>query len=98
MFTFVILVTFVGSGEVMLATELVLAMLAFERQEIDEAAVLSGTLVSNGEESGRRFGGSRHGCGYRGRVGQSELIYALTKCTRKPSLRQVRWCSGRGRV
>lgn len=38
---FVILVAFVGSGEVMVATELLFAMLTFERQEIDEVAVLS---------------------------------------------------------
>ena len=75
MFTFVVLVALVGSGEVMLATELVLAMLAFERQKIDDIAVLSGALVSNGEESRRRFGGSRHSCGYRSRANQSELIY-----------------------
>ena len=38
---FVVFLAFVGSGKVMLATELVLAMLAPERQEVDEVAVLS---------------------------------------------------------
>jgi len=37
---FVILLAFVGSGKVMLATELVVAMLTLERQEIDGVAVL----------------------------------------------------------
>lgn len=55
MLEFVILVAFVGSREVMVATELSLAMLAFERQEIDEVAVLSRTLVSDGEEPSRQF-------------------------------------------
>jgi len=68
----VILVAFVGSGKVMLATELVFAMLTLERQEIDEVAVLSGALVSNGEEPSRRFRGAGHacgqGCGMRARV------------------------------
>lgn len=63
MLVFVILVALVGSGEVMLATELLFAMLAFEREEIDEAAVLSGALVANCEESSRRFRGCSHGCG-----------------------------------
>jgi hypothetical protein len=67
---FIVLVTLVGCGKIMLATELLLAMLTFERQEIDEAAVLSGALVSNGEESSRRFGGCRHGCGTGARVSQ----------------------------
>jgi len=52
---FVILVAFVGGGEVMFATEPLFAMLTFERQEIDEVTVFSGALVSNGEESTRRF-------------------------------------------
>jgi len=60
---FVILVALVGSGEVMLATELLFAMLAFEREEINEATVLSGALVANCEESSRRFRGCSHGCG-----------------------------------
>ena len=60
---FVVLAALVGGGEVMLATEVLFAVLAFEGQEIDEAAVLGGALVSNGEESSRRFGGGRHGCG-----------------------------------
>ena len=47
----VILVALVGGGKVMIATELMFTMLAFERQEIDEVAVLGGTLVSNREES-----------------------------------------------
>lgn len=51
------------SGETMLATETLLAMLTFEGQEIDEATVLSGTLTSDGEESSRRCGVCSHGCG-----------------------------------
>ena len=51
MLTFIILVALVGSGEVVLATELLFAMLAFKGEEIDEAAVLSGALVPNCEES-----------------------------------------------
>ena len=35
----------------MFATELMFAMLTFERQEIDNVAVLGGALVSNREES-----------------------------------------------
>ena len=50
MFALVVFIALVRSGKIMLATELLVAMLAFERQEIDEVAVLSGTLVSNGEE------------------------------------------------
>ena len=38
---FVVFLAFVGSGKVMLATEFVFAMLAPERQEVDEVAVLS---------------------------------------------------------
>jgi len=41
MLALVILLAFVGSGKVMLATELVFAMLAPEWQEIDEVTVLS---------------------------------------------------------
>ena len=52
-FTFVILGAVVGSREVMLATELLLAMLAFEREEIDKVAVLGRTLVPDCEESTR---------------------------------------------
>ena len=70
MLTLVVLATLVGSGEVMLATELLFAMVTFERQEIDEVAVLGGALVSNGEEF------SRHGCGIGARVSRV-LIYAL---------------------
>ena len=50
MFALVVFIALVRSGQIMLATELLVAMLAFERQEIDEVAVLSGTLVSNREE------------------------------------------------
>ena len=50
MFALVVFIALVRSGQIMLATELLVAMLAFERQEIDEVAVLSGTLVSNCEE------------------------------------------------
>jgi len=64
MLKFVVLVALVGCGEIMVATELLFAMLAFERQEIDEAAVLSGALVSDGEESSRRFGCCSHGWWY----------------------------------
>ena len=63
MLEFVILVAFVGGGEVMVAAELSLAMLAFERQEIDEVAVLSRTLVPDGEESSRQFRSRSHSCG-----------------------------------
>jgi hypothetical protein len=63
MLELIVVGTFVGSGKVVLAAELLFAVLAFERQEIDEAAVLSGTLVSDGEESSRRFGVCGHGCG-----------------------------------
>lgn len=63
MLALVILLTFVGGRKVMLATELVFAMLTLERQEIDEVAVLSRALVSNGEEPSRRFGGGGHGGG-----------------------------------
>lgn len=48
---FIVLAALVGSGEVMLAAELLFAMLTFEGQEVDEAAVLGGALVSNGEEA-----------------------------------------------
>lgn len=41
-----------GTGELVLVTELLFAVAAFEGQEIDEATVLSGALVSDGEESG----------------------------------------------
>ena len=41
MLALVILLALVGSGKVVLATELVFAMLTFERQEIDKVAVLS---------------------------------------------------------
>jgi hypothetical protein len=57
---FVILVALVGGGKVMFATEIVFAMLAFEGQEIDEVAVLSGALVPDGEECSRVCG---HECG-----------------------------------
>lgn len=67
-FTFVILVAVMRSGEVMLATELLVAMLAFEREEVDEAAVLGGTLVPDCEESTRWFGGCGHGCSFGIRV------------------------------
>ena len=63
----------------MFAAELLFAMLAVERQEIDEVAVLSGALVSDGEEFFRLCG---HGCirGIGGRcVNLNKLIYALTK-------------------
>ena len=50
MFALVVFIALVRSGQIMLATELLVAMLAFERQEIDEVAVLSRTLVSNCEE------------------------------------------------
>ena len=50
MFALVVFIALVRGGQIMLATELLVAMLAFERQEIDEVAVLSGTLVSNCEE------------------------------------------------
>lgn len=60
-FTFVILGAVVGSWDVMLATELLLTMLAFEREEVDKVAVLGGTLVPDCEESTRRFGGCGHG-------------------------------------
>ena len=63
MLAFVILLTFVGGGKIMFATELVFAVLTLERQEIDEVAVLSGALVSNGEEASRRFSGGGHGGG-----------------------------------
>jgi hypothetical protein len=53
---FVILVALVGGGEVMFAAELLFAMLAVERQEIDEVAVLSGALVSDSEEFFRLCG------------------------------------------
>jgi len=61
MLMFVILVALVGSGEVVLATELVFTMLAFKREEINEVAVLSGALVPDCEESSRRFRGWGHG-------------------------------------
>ena len=51
MLALVILVAFVGGGKVVLAAELVLAVLTLERQEIDEVAVLGRALVSNGEEA-----------------------------------------------
>ena len=41
MLALVILLALVGGRKVMLATELVFAMLTFERQEIDKVAVLS---------------------------------------------------------
>ena len=63
MFALVVFIALVRSGKIMLATELLVAMLAFERQEIDEVAVLSGTLVSNGEEPSRRLRGCGHGGG-----------------------------------
>lgn len=58
---FVILVAAMRSRKLMLAAEILFAMLAFKRQEIDEAAVLSGTLVSDREESGRRCRSRSHG-------------------------------------
>lgn len=59
----IVLGAVVGSGEKVLPAELEFAVLAFERQEIDEAAVLSGTLVSNVEEPGRQIGVCVHGGG-----------------------------------
>ena len=77
MLTFVILVALVGSREVMLATELLFAMLTFEGQEIDETAVLSGALVSDCEKPGRRFRGCGHECGIGIRVsGEMRLSQA----------------------
>jgi len=77
----------------MLATEPAPAMLAFERQEIDEIAVLGGALVSNRKESSRRFGGCSHGCDLGIRASQgarpSKLIYALTRVDAQASY-QVR--------
>jgi hypothetical protein len=58
---FIILVATVRGRKPMLVAELLFAMLAFERQEIDEAAVLSGTLMANREESGRRCRSRSHG-------------------------------------
>ena len=79
----------------MLATELLLAMLAFERQEIDEVAVFCEALVSNGEESSR-FRGRSHGCGVGIRVRRqtmvrpSQLIYALANVDAQASAHQAR--------
>ena len=47
MFGLVVLVTFVAVNLVMVGTELERAVLAFERQEIDEMAVISRTLVTD---------------------------------------------------
>ena len=63
MLELIVLATVVRSGKVVLATELLFAVLAFERQEVDEIAVLSGTLVSNGEEPSRRLRCCGHGGG-----------------------------------
>lgn len=50
MLELIVLLALVRCGKVVLATELPFTMLAFERQEIDEATVLGGTLVSDVEE------------------------------------------------
>ena len=68
MLELIVLATVVRSGKIVLATELLFAVLAFERQEVDEIAVLSGTLVSNGEKPSRRL----RGCGHEGGNGISK--------------------------
>ena len=89
MLELIVLGALVGSGKIVLATELVFAVLAFERQEIDEVTELSGTLVSYGEESG--FVGCSHACGIGIRVTQARhprrrLIYALAQVDAQASL------------
>ena len=75
-----------GSGKIMLATEFLVAMLAFEREEVNKAAVLGGTLVPDCEESTRLFGGCGHGCsvGIRVRCALVCLYTPWPMWTRKP--------------
>ena len=64
----------------MLATELLFAVLACERQEIDEITVLRGALVSDCEKSGRRFRGCDHGYGIRIRVSEKMRLSQAYIC------------------
>lgn len=61
MFEFIVLGTVVRGRNLVLAAELLFAMATLVRQKVDEIAVLSGTLVSDCEEPGRRFRSCSHG-------------------------------------
>jgi len=52
--------TIAKNEKVTLVIELVFAMLALEREGIDEVLPVSGALVSDDEEPSRQFGDCRH--------------------------------------